>query len=210
MSKRPKTYALIFLAASALLVLQSCAMLQDMAAALQNLQRLRFKLGAVNDFRLVGIGLSGKNRLNQFSVLDGVRLFNAFRTKSLTADFVLNILAVNPNDGTGGSPKTVSTLSSLESRLLIDNVPTVTGNIERAVEIPGTGQESVIPIRLSLDIYQFFANKQYEDLINLALAIGGANQDGTRLSLDAQPRVSTPYGQITYPGRLTIVSHEFR
>jgi hypothetical protein len=205
-----KTIALAVLAASCLLLLQSCAMLQDMATALTNLQRLRFKLGAVNDFRLLGISLSGKSRLNQFSVLDGVRLLNAFRTKSLMADFVLNVLAVNPNDGTGGSPKTVSTLSSLECRLLIDNVPTVSGNIERAVEIPGTGQESIIPIRLSLDLFQFFANKQYEDIINLALAVGGANQDGSRLSLDAQPRVSTPYGTITYPGRLTIVNAEFR
>ena len=210
MNKRPKRFALIFIAASAMLLLQSCAMLQDMATALTNLQRLRFKLGEVNDFRLLGIGLSGKTRLNQFSVLDGVRLFNAFRTKSLMADFVLNVLAVNPNDGTGGSPKTVSTLSSLECRLLIDNVPTVSGNIERAVEIPGTGQESIIPIRLSLDLFQFFANKQYEDLINLALAIGGANKDGSRLALDAQPRVSTPYGTITYPGRLTIINTEFR
>jgi len=205
-----KTIALGSLAIMALLLLQSCSILQDMATALTNLQRLRFKLGGVDDFRLLGISLSGKTRLNQFSVMDGVRLLNGFRTKSLKADFLLNVLAVNPNDGTGGSPKTVSTLSSLESRLLIDNVPTVTGNIEGAVEIPGTGQESVIPIRLSLDIYQFFANKQYEDLVNLALAIGGANQDGSRISLDAQPRVSTPYGQITYPGRLTIVSHEFR
>jgi hypothetical protein len=210
MGKRKRTFALIFIAVSMMLVLQSCAMLQDMATALTNLQRLRFKLGEVNDFRLLGISLSGKSRLNQFSVMDGVRLLNAFKTKSLMADFVLNVLAVNPNDGTGGSPKTVSTLSSMECRLLIDNVPTVSGNIERAVEIPGTGQESVIPIRLSLDLYQFFANKQYEDLINMALAIGGANQDTTRLALDAQPRVSTPYGTITYPGRLTIVSTEFR
>ncbi len=210
MRGKAKTRSLAVLAVFSLLFLGSCAMLQDMASAISNLQRLRFKLGAVHDFQLMGISFSGKTRLNQFSVMDGVKLFQAFQSRSLPAGFVLDVLAVNPNDGTGGSPKTVSTLTSLESRLLIDGTPTVTGNIEQPVEIPGTGQESVIPIRLTIDLYEFFGNKKYNDLINLALAIGGANQDGARLALDAQPRVSTPYGAITYPGRLTIVSHEFR
>jgi len=201
---------LALLAAFSLMLLGSCAVLQDMATALGNLQRLRFKLGAVHDFELLGINLSGKSRLNQFTAMDGVRLLQAFQSRRLPAAFVLDVLAVNPNDGTGGSPKTVSTLTGLESRLLIDGTPTVSGNIDRPVEIPGTGQESVIPIRLSIDLLEFFGEKKYNDLLNLALAIGGANQDGARLALDAQPRVSTPYGALTYPGRLTIVSREFR
>lgn len=210
MRTKPKTACAAFLAAFSLLFFGSCAMLQDMATALSNLQRLRFKLGAVHDFQLLGIRLSGKSRINQFTAMDGIRLFQAFQSKSLPAGFVLDVLAVNPNDGTGGSPKTVSTLTSFESRLLIDGTPTVMGNIDRAVEIPGTGQESIIPIRLSIDLLEFFGNKKYNDLLNLALAIGGANQDGSRLALDAQPSVSTPYGAITYPGRLTIVNAEFR
>ncbi|MBM3297474.1 MAG: hypothetical protein FJY83_07720 [Candidatus Aminicenantes bacterium] len=210
MADKRKTICLALLAAFSLMLLGSCAVLQDMATALGNLQRLRFKLGAVHDFELLGINLSGKSRLNQFTAMDGVRLLQAFQSRRLPAAFVLDVLAVNPNDGTGGSPKTVSTLTGLESRLLIDGTPTVSGNIDRPVEIPGTGQESVIPIRLSIDLLEFFGEKKYNDLLNLALAIGGANQDGARLALDAQPRVSTPYGALTYPGRLTIVSREFR
>jgi hypothetical protein len=128
----------------------------------------------------------------------------------LPAEFVLDVLAVNPNDGTGGSRQTVSTLTSIESRLLIDGTPTVTGNIDQPVEIPGTGQETVIAIRLGIDLYEFFGNKGYEDILDLALALGGRGGDSTRLSLDAQPRVTTPLGPVTYPGRITIVSAEFR
>lgn len=68
----------------------------------------------------------------------------------------------------------------------------------------------MIPIRLSLDLLEFFGDKRYEDLIQLALAIGGQSRTPTRLSLDAQPTVSTPVGPMTYPGRVTIVSTEFR
>jgi len=194
----------------ALTAFESCATLNQMAAALSNLKRLQFKIGEVSDFKLAGIVTTGKTKLSQFSAMDAVKLLGAFRAKNLPADIVINVLAVNPNDGTGGSRQTVSTLTSLECRLLIDGKPTVAGNIERPVEIPGTGQASVIPIRLSLNLFEFFADKGYEDLIDLVLAIGGSNRSAARLSLDAQPRVSTPIGEITYPGRIMIVDKEFR
>jgi hypothetical protein len=190
--------------------LQNCATLQQVAAVMSNLSRLKFRLADVRDFSLMGIRISGKSRLADFSVTDGLRLVRAFASKSMPAEFVLNVEAVNPNDGSGGTPQTVSTLTSLESRLLIDGAPTVTGDIDRAIEIPGTGQAAVIPIRMSIDLYEFFGNEGYEGLVNIALALGGKRRDPARIALDAQPRVSTPMGPIVYPGRLTIVSREFR
>ncbi len=204
---RPAT---ALLALAGILALSSCAALDQMASALANLQRLNFKLSGVRDFRLLGIDIGGKARLAEFSPLDALRLAESYRTRKLPVEFVLDVLAVNPNDGTGGSRQTTSTLTGLECRLLIDGQPTVTGNIDQAIEVPGTGQESVVPIRLSLDLFEFFAGRQYDDLLNLALALGGKARTPARLALDAQPTVSTPLGPITYPGRITIVSAEFR
>lgn len=190
--------------------LQSCALMDYLAGAWTNLQRLKFKLGQVEDFTLLGIPLTGKTAVTDFSIMDGLKLLEGFRIRRLPAEFVLNVLAMNPNDGTGGSPRTVSTLTSLESRLLIDGTPTVTGNIERPIEIPGTGQDTLIPIRLTIDLYEFFGNEGYEEIIGLALALGGAGKSTSRLSLDALPRVSTPYGEIAYPNRIVIVDQTYR
>jgi hypothetical protein len=209
MDKRTRI-AVAVLALAGVLALSSCAALDQMASALANLQRLKFKLSGVHDFRLLGIDLGGKARLTDFNALDAVKLVQSYQSRKLPVDFVLDVLAVNPNDGTGGTRQTTSTLAGLECRLLIDGQPTVVGNIDQPIEIPGTGQESVIPLRLSLDLLQFFAGKQYDDILNLALAIGGKNRTPARLALDAQPTVSTPIGPITYPGRITIVSTEFR
>jgi hypothetical protein len=195
---------------AACLVLGSCAALNDVTSALVNLQRLKFRIGAVRGFRVLGIDVGAKAKLSDFTAADVLKLGQAYAAKKLPIEFTLEVLAVNPNDGTGRSTRTVSTLTSLEARLLIDDKPTVTGNIDRPVEIPGTGQESVIPLRLSLDLLEFFANKSVNDVLNLVLAIGGRDGSPARLALDAQPTVSTPLGPITYPGRLTIVSAEFR
>jgi hypothetical protein len=188
----------------------SCAALNDVAAALTNLQRLKFRIGSIHSFRLLGIEIGSKAKLTDFNAADVLKLGQAYAAKKLPAEFAVDILAVNPNDGTGGTTKTVSTLTGLESRLLIDDKPTVIGNIDQPVEIPGTGQEAVIPVRLSLDLLEFFGNRTSTDLLNLALALGGKSGSPARIALDAQPTVSTPLGPITYPGRLTIVSAEFR
>jgi hypothetical protein len=194
----------------AVLLLQSCATLSEMASALTNLQRVRFKIGGVREFRLLGLDVSAKSKLSDLGAADLLKVAQSYAARKLPVSFVLDVLAVNPNDGSGGTAKTVSTLTSLECRLLIDGQPTITGNVDSPVEIPGTGQESVIPMRLSLDLFEFFSNQRYEDLVGLALAIGGRGGSAARLALDAQPTVSTPLGPMTYPGRVTIVSTDFR
>ncbi len=191
----------------------ACSTLGEIASALNSLRRIQFKLGPLHDFRLAGIPLSRISSLDQLSVQDAAALLAAFQRKQVPAGFVLDVLALNPNGGNaapGGAPNVAVTLTGLESRLLIDTQPTVTGNIQQPVQLPGGGETTDIPIQLGLDLYQFFGNRGYQGLINLALALGGARSDPTRVALDAKPTISTPYGPMTYPGRITIVSAEFR
>lgn len=208
--KRQTRRFISLFALAGILLFESCAALDQMASVLANLKRLQFKVSGVRDFRLLGLDLGGKAKISDFAAMDALRLVDSYRSKKLPVDFVVNVLAVNPNDGTGGTTKTTSTLTGLECRLLIDDKPTVTGNIDEPIEVPGTGQESVIPIRISLDLLEFFGDKRYEDVLGLALALGGRSRNAARISLDAQPTVSTPLGPVTYPGRITIVSTEFR
>jgi len=193
-----------------MMTLASCATLTDMASVIANLKQLQFKLSGVRDFRLLGVDIGGKAALSDFSAMDAYKAVQAYQSNKLPVEFVLDVLAINPNDGTGGSRKSTSTLTGLECRLLIDGKPTVIGNIDEPFEIPGTGQESVIPMRLSMDLFEFFSDRRYDDLMALALSLGGKNRSATKIVLDAQPTVSTPFGPITYPDRITIVSTEFR
>lgn len=209
MNKRFRT-GITSVVLAGVLALSSCAALTDMASVIASLKQLQFKLSGVRDFKLLGLDLSGKAGIGDFSAMDGLKALQAYQSKKLPVEFVIDILAVNPNDGTGGSRKSTSTLTGLECRLLIDGKPTVTGDIDQPFEIPGTGQEAVVPMRISLDLFEFFADRRYEDLLGLALAIGGKNRSPAKIALDAQPTVSTPLGPITYPNRITIVSTEFR
>jgi hypothetical protein len=193
-----------------LLPLQGCATLGEIARTLTNLKRLQFRLEGIGDSSLAGVSLAGKSEVGDFSISDGINLLAAFRSKRLPARFLLEVGARNPNDGSGGSTRTTSTLTRFDWRLLIDDRPTISGGIDRPLEIPGTGQSTTIPLRMELDLYEFFGNRSYDDLLNLALALGGRSGDISRVALDARPSVSTPLGEIAYPEPITIISREFR
>lgn len=208
--KRLGPLAVSLLVVAVALLPAGCATLDQLTATLVNLKRLEFRIGQVTGFRLAGIDLTQSSKLSQLTPFDAMALAGAYASRRLPAELVVEVEAVNPNDGTAGTPRTTSTLTSLECRLLVDGRPTVTGNIDRPFEIPGTGQATIVPIRLSLDLYEFFGEKRYAELIDLALALGGASRDTSRISLDAQPTVTTPLGNITYPGRITISGSRLR
>ena len=197
-----------------LLIFSGCSALKQIASSIENAQRLKFKLGAVNNFRLAGINISNKSSIKDVSVSDAFKLTNAFATKKFPADFILNVDAMNPNSNTAnsGSTNTNSTakLTGFEWRLLIDDIPTIYGNIAEPVTIPGNGQTVAIPLSVSLDLYEFFGSQGYDRIANLAMAIGGVNGSSSRIKLDAKPTVTIGTFPITYPGRITIVNTEFR
>jgi hypothetical protein len=178
--------------------------------AFVNLQRLQFKLGSVNNFTLAGVKIGGARTITDFSVLDAAKLVAAFSSSKFPASFTLNVLAKNPNDGTGGTKNTSAVLKSLAWRLFLDDKETINGNISNSIEIPGVGQETTIPIAMSLDLYKFFNEQGYESIVNLALALGGVSGSSARIKLRATPTVDTFLGPIKYPGEITIVDKEFR
>lgn len=187
-----------------------CATLTQIANVMASLQQLKFRVSGVSGFAVSGIGISTKQKISDFTLMDGINLLAAYNSKKLPATFTLNIEAQNPNNGSNGTTQTTSTLTSFDWRLLIDDRQTVAGNISQPIEIPGTGQSTIIPLEISIDLVEFFKDKGYNDLLNLALALGGMQSDISRLAIDAQPRVSTPLGEITYPGRITVISREYR
>jgi hypothetical protein len=193
-----------------LLLLTSCSALKGIQDAMTNLSRCKFKLESVNNFQLMGVRLSDKKSISDFSLTDGVKLTAGFARNEFPASFTLNVAAVNPNDGTGGTKQTAATLTSFAWTLIIDNTLTINGDISEPISIPGTGQQTVIPLQMNLDLAKFFKDRGYESVVNLAMALGGANSSPSRITLRATPRLRTSFGDITYPGAIDIIDKEFR
>ncbi len=187
------------------LVIGGCSVYQT----LTNLSRLQFKVGEVDGFNINGVSISGKSKLSDFNPLDLINLSAAFAKGSLPASFVLNVEAKNPNDGTGGYQKSDATLQNFKWRLFLDDKETISGELDQPVTVPGTGNVTTIPIRINLDLVKFFEDRGYESIVNLALALGGVQGSSSKITLFATPTVSSPFGNITYPGELKLVDTQF-
>lgn len=187
------------------LVFSACSVIETAT----NLQKLKFKVSGIEDFRLMDVSLSGKTSVTDLSWSDALKLKDLLTMKSFPVSFVLNLDALNPNDGKTSPIKSDATITGMEWRLLIDDVPTISGNINSPIAIPSTGQSVTIPIQMNLDLYKFFSDKNYDKLLDLALALGGMNKDLTKVKLDIRPTVRTMFGNITYPGWITAVNKTY-
>ena len=190
---------------SMIFLLTSCSVYETMV----NLSRLKFKLGNVDNLTLSGINISNKKSISDFNAVELLKLTSVITSGELPVSFTLNVEAKNPNDGSGGYPKTDATLKAFPWKLEIDNVETISGNIGSPVSVPGTGDVTNIPLTMNLDLIEFFGNKGLDNLVNLALALGGQQGSSSKLTLYATPTVSSPLGDIKYPGELKIVDQTF-
>ena len=200
----------ILSALSAVLFLSGCQTLKDAAGALGSLKQLQFKLGDVNNFKAAGVDISKLSSPSNLTVSDGVKLLGAFNSKKLPVSFTLNVLAKNPNTASGSTTKgTDLFLKKLDWTLYIDGKETIDGVAGDGLRIPGSGETVPISLPMNLDLVEFFGNKGYEDLLNLAFAIGGVSGSSSKLTLKAYVTVKTPLGDVKYPDQLTIVNASF-
>ena len=185
----------------------SCSSITD---AILNVQRLKFKLAGVSGMGIGGVGFGNKSSITDFNLLDGAKLLSSFASGNLNTTLTVNLLAKNPNDGTGGTPNTSAVIKGLAWRFFIDETEILNGNMTNGIEVPGVGKEVTIPIEVGFNLLSFFQGQGYEKLINLALAIGGKSGSASRLQLRIKPTVDTFLGPITYPGEITVIDREFR
>ncbi|MBU3699513.1 MAG: hypothetical protein FGM33_05805 [Candidatus Kapabacteria bacterium] len=194
----------------ALVLLTSCASVRQMANSLMSLKDMQFRIVRVENMRIVGVDVSRMRSISDVSAMDAVKLLSAFRSKQLTTTFTVYVEARNPNDGGGGGKPADLTLKELPWQLYIDDKPTISGAIRKEVGIPGGQTSAPFPLEIEVDLTKVITDKGYEELVALALSIGGVNSQPTKLMVEATPVVGTPFGVMKSPSPIRIVNTEFR
>lgn len=196
---------LIFIALIFSLTQFSCSVLKQM----ENISRLKFKLDSIGSFTVMGVNISNKSSVRDFSVLDAAQFLNGITRGTFPVSFNLNINALNPNDG-GGYPRQDLDIVDFKWRLFLDDKETISGNLSSPISVPGKGEATTFPITINLDLYKFFSDRGYDGLLDLALKLGGLGGNAHRVTLKARPTVKSIFGNITYPDEIDIIDREFR
>lgn len=188
-----------------LIFLSGCGIYQT----IQNISRLKYRIQSAQDYEILGIDITRKKSLRDFSSVEMLKLTSGLLQGSMPLTFKINIEAKNPNDGTGGYPATDLSIQSFPWRLYLNDKETLNGNIENPVLVPGKGEASIIPINIEFDIVKSIKEKNLDDILAFVLQIGGMEGSTSHIKLITKPVIGTPLGNIEYPDQITIVDKVF-
>lgn len=187
-----------------------CPSFKDVLNTISNVKSLQYKLDRVDNFTLSGVRLNNKSGIKDFTIQEGLMLTQAFATKSFPTTFDLVVTVKNPNSGVKENIGTPITMSKLAWNLFIDNQPTISGVVNKEIVIPPSNSTVELPITISLDMLKFFGDKGYDNLLNLALNLGGAGSKPSKLMLEVTPELKTKYGVLPIKNSIQVINTEFR
>jgi len=184
----------------------SCGVYQSLV----NLSKLKFKLDSVNNFKVGNISVSDKSKLSDFGALDIVKLTSEVVSGKFPVTFTVNVLAQNPNKASSQDSKLSDiSLEAFPWTLYINDKETISGNISKPIEVPAVENATIIPLQMNLNLMEFFKDDGLNNLVNLALSLGGTKGAATKLKIVAEPVLGTPLGNMSYPTPLTIIDKSF-
>jgi len=172
-----------------LLFLSACASMNPA----YDLSKVKFTLDHISAVRVAGIDLMDITSLDELNVFQMARATLAVSRENLPLELTLQLKSENPL-----ANKVAATLTSIDWMLILDGRETISGTLEEYVTL-AAGEMQDIPLRLSLNMFEFFNEKTSMDLLDLALAF--ASQDGgipPGVALKIRPSIDTPFGPITY------------
>ncbi|MFZ9761024.1 MAG: hypothetical protein ACO323_02005 [Candidatus Kapaibacteriota bacterium] len=191
-----------------IMVFQGCSILQN----LSSMKQVQFRIGSLSGISIGGVSVMGKQKVTDFSVGETMSLAGKVAGRSLPLSLTVNVEARNPNEtvkGNGMSMSGIATLQSMEWRLLIDDVPTLSGIIKGPITLPAGGEIVTIPITTEFNLFSVFEERGYAGMAKLAFALANPGSSQVSVTLDAKPVIETFLGNMTYPGRITIIEKEF-
>lgn len=201
---------LLLLSAASVILIASCS-----PGDLLTLLRCRFRIENTEDFLLTGIQLDS---LEDLSASQLAEVLAVWSTGSCPVEFTLNVGIFNPNDGSTGPDIIPATLTSFAWDLYLDadseegfdTTWVASGVMSDPLEVPASGETVLLPLHISFDAVALMGEIGVMQFIDLALAIGGADsnlrtEDNLgRILVTAVPTVTTPLGDMTYQGTLSI------
>lgn len=182
-------YFQIVLVLLLLLLPVSCASLKDV----MNLAEVKFSFDHVSSVSVGGIDVMKIRSVREINMAKVARATLMVTRGNLPLELTVHIRTENPLINT-----VAATLVAMDWTLMLEGRETISGTLNERVTLPA-GQTQTIPLRFSLNMVDFFSEKNALDMLDLALAIAGENGKIPKgVALKIRPTIQTPLGVIRY------------
>jgi LEA14-like dessication related protein len=186
----------IILLISIIAVFSSCGII-DQSRAMRNFGECSFWLMDVQDVTLAGVDLQYVDQFSDLSFSETARITAAVLSGDLPLSFTLNVEVYNPN-------QEKALMNELKWILFIDDKEITKGIVDRRIEVSPNGGTALLPITLSIDLFDALSGESADAIINFGFKLAGHGGEPSRIKLKAKPSVYVSGRKINYPGYITV------
>ena len=186
----------IILLISIIAAFSSCGII-DQSRAMKNFGECSFWLMDVQDVTLAGVDLQYVDQFSDLSFSETARITAAVLSGDLPLSFILNVEVYNPN------PEK-ALMNEFKWILFIDDKEITKGIVERRVEVSPNGGTALLPISLSIDLFDALSGENADAIMNFGFKLAGHGGEPGRIKLKAKPSVYVSGKKINYPGYITV------
>jgi len=183
----------LLLFASAVLLMNACSILTELAA----FTKCEFRLHSLQEPEVCGIDVSRKSSWSDFSFMEGQAVAGQLLQKRLPFEITVNVEVRNP--GTS-----LAAVNSIQWIAFIDDLQLAQGTVSQRVEVPPSGGLSMIPIRIQADLIDYLEGDNPRAMLNFALNLVNAGDQASQVTLKIKPSILIGTQEIQYPDYFNI------
>lgn len=188
-----------------IVLFQSCSINK----LIRDIPNLKYHLKSVSGFKVSGISISDKQKLEDFSISEALRITTAVANNDLPISFTVNVEVSNPSETKENEAYNDIYIKSFPWKLFLNKKETISGKITDPIIIPSRGNSKNIGLEISFNLIDYFKNNSVSELADLVFGIGGKNGSPKKLEVKTKPTFSTSFGDFVWPDEITIVSKEY-
>ena len=164
---------------------------------MRNFGKCSFWLRDVQDITLAGVDMQYVDQFSDLSFPETARITAAVLSGDLPLSFILNVEVYNPNP-----EKAI--MNEFKWILFIDDIEITNGIVDRRIEVSPNGGIALLPISLSIDLFDALSGENADAIINFGFNLAGLGGEPSRIKLKAKPSVYVSGKRINYPGYITV------
>ncbi|MGX5691245.1 hypothetical protein [Arcticibacter tournemirensis] len=162
-------------------------------------EKCRYEITSADSIYIADMNVMQVVNSKSFDILRTPRLALALLRKDVPLEGRLNLQIKNPSAA-------LAAINQFEYKILIKNHELAGGLIDRAIKVEPNGGTTLVPIRISTNIYKALSDsKAQQDIMDFLSAAGDEKSDKKSiLTIKIKPTIGVGNKMIKYPGYITI------
>jgi LEA14-like dessication related protein len=154
----------------------------DVLSGVASFVNCKYEFAGFGNPSVAGISLSNITNVNNLNAVSLLKLTTGILSGSLPLSFTANIKATNPNS-------TAAQIAGLDWGIDLNSANILSGTLEHAVSIPGSGGHTVIPLTIQTDLLQLFKGESKDNILGFINHLLNTGEDSSNVAIRIRPAV---------------------